>query len=169
MHGSGCRHISTKARLPHHCPQETERRTHVAAGVSAELAALQVNPGLSVATGIHNWSEDHPVSFIHSDPDGGGAGAVIACLRGTLSKSFGNKKRPSMARPKTKAGNVRFRLLCGLKSDISRGPRSARNGLMRCNKRGVLVGYSITSVAPAISLRGTVRPSARAVLRLMNR
>ena len=74
MHGSGCRHISTKARLPHHCPQETERRTHVAAGVSAELAALQVNPGLSVATGIHNWSEDHPVSFIHSDPDGGGAG-----------------------------------------------------------------------------------------------
>ena len=43
-------------------------------GVSAELAALQVNPGLSVATGIHNRSEDHPVSFIHSDPDGGGAG-----------------------------------------------------------------------------------------------
>src|SRR5262245_56164485 len=31
--------------------------------------------------------------------------------------------------------NVRFGPLCGLKSDISRGPRSAMNGLMHCNKR----------------------------------
>ena len=51
------------------------------------------------------------------------------------------------------------------------GPASEnlhRNGLMHCNKRGVLVGYSITSSAPASSVRGTVSPSARAVLRLMN-
>jgi hypothetical protein len=49
------------------------------------------------------------------------------------------------------------------------GPyRSARSGHTHCNKRDVLVSYSIISSAMASSLGGTVRPSARAVLRLMN-
>src|SRR5215469_13141959 len=48
------------------------------------------------------------------------------------------------------------------------GPyRCATNGLVHCNKRSVLVGYSMTPSATASSLRDTVRPSARAVLRLM--
>ena len=49
------------------------------------------------------------------------------------------------------------------------GPYSrAINGPMHCNKRSVLFGYSITPSVTASSLRGTLRPSARAVLRLMN-
>jgi hypothetical protein len=60
-------------------------------GVSAELAAVQVNPGLSVATGIHNRSEDHPVSFIHSDPAGGGAGPSSPVYGVPFLNFFGNK------------------------------------------------------------------------------
>ena len=65
--------------------------------------------------------------------------------------------------------NVGFGPLCGLKSDISRGPRSARIGLMYCNKRGGLVGYSITSSARTSSHGGRVTPTVLAVLRLINR
>jgi hypothetical protein len=64
---------------------------------------------------------------------------------------------------------VRFGPLCGLKSDISRGPRSAMNGLMHCNKQAVLIGYSITSSARTSSHGGRVKPSVFAVLRLINR
>ena len=53
--------------------------------------------------------------------------------------------------------NVGFGPLCGLKSDISRGPRSARIGLMYCNKRGGLVrgnsGAFDKPVLPAYGLR----------------
>src|SRR5262245_29472204 len=59
---------------------------------------------------------------------------------------------------------VRCGSLCGLKSDISRGPRSATNGLMHCNKQHC---YSITSSARARSDGGTVRPSVLAVWALM--
>src|SRR5262245_40827945 len=39
--------------------------------------------------------------------------------------------------------NVRFGPLCGPKSDISQGPRSARIGLMHCNKRGGLFNHLV--------------------------
>jgi hypothetical protein len=65
--------------------------------------------------------------------------------------------------------NVRFGPLCGLKSDISRGPRSAMNGVMHCNKRGVSVGYSITSLARMSNAGRKVMPSVLAVLRLRTR
>ena len=51
--------------------------------------------------------------------------------------------------------DVRYGALCGLKSDISRGPRSANNELMQCSKKGSLF---ITSSARASSDGGTVSP-----------
>ena len=66
--------------------------------------------------------------------------------------------------------NVRFGPLCGLKSDISRGPRSAiscREQMQQMKWR--LFAYSITSLARASSIGGISRPSALAVVRLMMR
>jgi hypothetical protein len=60
--------------------------------------------------------------------------------------------------------NVCFGLLCRLKSDISRGPRSANSGREQMQQHR---DYSITSSASASTLSGNVRPSALAVLRLM--
>ncbi len=60
--------------------------------------------------------------------------------------------------------SVRFGALCGLKSDISRGPSRARKRHMRRSKRHL---YSITSSARASSIGGTSRPSARAVATLI--
>jgi hypothetical protein len=60
--------------------------------------------------------------------------------------------------------NVRFGPLCGLKSDIPRGPRSANNGLTHRSKNNP---HSMISSASAKSLSETVRPSALAVLRLI--
>jgi hypothetical protein len=45
----------------------------------------------------------------------------------------------------------------------------AMNGLMHCNKRGVSVGYSITSSARMSDAGGKVMPSVLAVLRLRTR
>ena len=39
--------------------------------------------------------------------------------------------------------NVRFGPLCGLKSDMSRGPRSATSGLMRCSKKHLLFDHLV--------------------------
>ena len=66
--------------------------------------------------------------------------------------------------------NVRFGPLCGLKPDISRGPRSAKSGCeqMRQMTRR-LCAYSITSSARARRDGGMVRPSALAVVKLMMR
>ena len=60
--------------------------------------------------------------------------------------------------------SVRFGSLCELKSDISRGPRSANSCHMRRSKQHL---YSITSSARASSVGGTSMPSALAVPRLI--
>jgi hypothetical protein len=58
--------------------------------------------------------------------------------------------------------------LCGLKADISRGPRSAITSREQMQQHAwAKQTYSITSSAATNSLSGTVRPSAFAVLRLM--
>jgi hypothetical protein len=63
---------------------------------------------------------------------------------------------------------VRFGPLCGLKSDIFRGPRSATTGREQMQQTTCTVRrYSIASSARASNESGTVRPSALAVLRLM--
>jgi hypothetical protein len=60
--------------------------------------------------------------------------------------------------------NVRFGALCGLKWDISRGPRSAKEATYAAQQIAL---YSITSSARASTDDGISRPSALAVLRLI--
>src|SRR6266487_3170949 len=52
--------------------------------------------------------------------------------------------------------NVRFCPLCGLKSDICRGPRSARTGLMHRSKRGVQVSSIDHLVGARVQYRRNV-------------
>ena len=62
--------------------------------------------------------------------------------------------------------DVRFGADNELKSDMAPCPKSANKKLMH---RSNLAAYSITSVACASNVAGTVRPSDFAVLRLMTR
>jgi hypothetical protein len=62
--------------------------------------------------------------------------------------------------------NVRFGPLCGLKSDISRGPRSAiscREQVQQNARQKARLTYSMTSSAIARTPGGIVTPSALAV------
>src|SRR5215471_11924504 len=61
-------------------------------------------------------------------------------------------------------GSIRFGPLCGLKSDISRGPRSAISGREQSQQNPL---YSITSSASESRLSEILMPSASAVLRLI--
>ena len=64
--------------------------------------------------------------------------------------------------------NVRLGPLCGLESDISRGPRSANSGreqAQQCVQENCV--YSIISSATVRKLSDRLRPSALAVLRLI--
>src|SRR5215467_13257374 len=62
--------------------------------------------------------------------------------------------------------NVRFGPLYGLKSGISRGPKSATSG---CEQSQQKIPYSITLVAWAITIDGNSMPRALAVFRLIAR
>src|SRR5262245_36068746 len=61
----------------------------------------------------------------------------------------------------TRITNVRCSPLCGLKSDIPRGPRSAITGREQVQQGSP---YSITSSARARSVGGISRPSARMLM-----
>jgi hypothetical protein len=63
--------------------------------------------------------------------------------------------------------NVRFGPLCGLKEDVSRGPRSANCGLMRRSKTSAVARLFDHLVGAGKSVGGTSRQSAFAVLRLI--
>src|SRR5258705_13166712 len=84
--------------------------------------------------------------------------AVIG-VRKTFPHGLGQNRKNSM-----RAYDFRFAPESGHCATESACPFRANNGLMHCGKKA---SYSITSLASASSVGGTVRPSAFAVLRLM--